>query len=102
MTTLFNDIWALVSQVPCGRVVTYGQIAALLRVPGGARTVGWAMHALPEGSDVPWHRVVGAGGAVRLPDHGGRALQIMLLRQEGVAVDDHGGIDLVIYQWQLD
>lgn len=74
----------------------------MLGVPGGARTVGWAMHGLPEGSEVPWHRVIGAGGCVRLPEYTGRAVQVMLLRQEGVEVDGRGRIDLEKYQWVVD
>lgn len=102
MASIFQSIHELVAKIPPGRVATYGQIAAMLGVPGGARTVGWAMHGLPEGSEVPWHRVIGAGGCVRLPEYTGRAVQVMLLRQEGVEVDGRGRIDLEKYQWVVD
>ncbi len=102
MATIFQSIWELVAKIPPGRVATYGQIAAMLGVPGGARTVGWAMHDLPEGSQVPWHRVIGAGGLVRLPEFEGKAVQVMLLRQEGVEVDERGRIDLEKFQWVTD
>ncbi|MGH7393789.1 MAG: MGMT family protein [Candidatus Rokuibacteriota bacterium] len=49
-------------RVPRGRVVTYGQIAALLGRPGAARRVGWAMRICP--ADLPWHRVVNAQGGI--------------------------------------
>ncbi|HOY43929.1 MAG TPA: MGMT family protein, partial [bacterium] len=49
MSSIFQSIHKLVAKIPPGRVATYGQIAAMLGVPGGARTVGWAMHGLPEG-----------------------------------------------------
>jgi methylated-DNA-protein-cysteine methyltransferase related protein len=99
MSETFQNIWHMVEQIPPGKVATYGQIAAMLAVPGGARTVGWAMHALPEESNAPWHRVIGAGGFVRLPEYEGKAVQVMLLRQEGVVVSDQGRIDLEIFQW---
>ncbi|HNW58977.1 MAG TPA: MGMT family protein [bacterium] len=99
MESIFQNIRELVAKIPPGRVATYGQIAAILGIPGGARTVGWAMHGLPEGSEVPWHRVIGAGGQVRLPEFEGKAVQVMLLRQEGVDVDGRGRIDLEKFQW---
>ncbi|HNS72466.1 MAG TPA: MGMT family protein [bacterium] len=99
MAGIFQSIRELVAKIPPGRVATYGQIAAMLGVPGGARTVGWAMHGLPEGSEVPWHRVIGAGGLVRLPEFEGKAVQVMLLHQEGVEVDRRGRIDLERFQW---
>ena len=99
MASIFQSIRELVAKIPPGRVATYGQIASMLGVPGGARTVGWAMHGLPEGSEVPWHRVIGAGGLVRLPEIEGKAVQVMLLRQEGVEVDRRGRIDLERFQW---
>ena len=55
----FNErVYALVCRIPRGKVVTYGWIAAVLDNPRGARAVGWALNQLPDGSDVPWHRVV--------------------------------------------
>jgi len=93
VTGLYRAIWDLVGQVPSGRVVTYGQIAEVMGC--GPRQVGYALHALPPGSDVPWHRVVGAGGCISLRDPDGPALeQICRLRAEGVEVTDSGRIDL--------
>ncbi len=88
-------------KIPAGKVATYGQIAALIGMHGAARTVGWAMYSLPHDRGY-WHRVVGAQGLIRLPEHEGKAVQIMLLRQEGVAVSDKGQIDLAIFQWNPD
>jgi len=45
-------------------VATYGQIATLAGMPGHARQVGYAMHALPSHSTVPWHRVINARGEI--------------------------------------
>jgi len=63
----------------------------------GARTVGWALRALPAGSDVPWHRVVNAKGGISLHDG---ARQRQLLEAEGVEFDDTGKIDLARFGWR--
>jgi methylated-DNA-protein-cysteine methyltransferase-like protein len=82
----FERVYSLVGQLPRGRVATYGQIAALLGVPHGARAVGWALRALPgrRAAAVPWHRVVGAGGRISPRAGGGLTLQRRRLRAEGV------------------
>ena len=59
-------VYAAVSRIPRGRVATYGQIAALVGLHGHARQVGYALHSLPDGSPVPWHRVVYARGEIIL------------------------------------
>jgi methylated-DNA-protein-cysteine methyltransferase-like protein len=70
-------------------------------MPGHARQVGYALHALPEGSPVPWHRVVNARGAISLralPNDG--LEQRALLEGEGVTFNDTGEIALSRYQWK--
>ena len=77
----------LVHNIPRGRVATYGTIAraavAVGRPIGGARTVSWILASLKGKDATPWHRVVGAGGLVLLPDRRG-ALQTRRLKGEGV------------------
>jgi methylated-DNA-protein-cysteine methyltransferase-like protein len=82
----FEQVYALVEQIPPGRVATYGQVAALLGIPRGARAVGWALRALDgeRAAQVPWHRVVGAGGRISLRAGSGPLDQRRRLRQEGV------------------
>jgi len=78
-------IWETVRQIPKGRVSTYGKIAELCGLIGQARLVGYALHNLPRGSNVPWHRVINAQGKISLSDLDGLAdLQKKLLRKEGV------------------
>ena len=76
-----------VRRVPRGRAATYGTIARAAvmngRPIGGARTVSWILASLKAGDDTPWHRVVGAGGVILLPDRRG-ALQTSRLKREGV------------------
>ena len=84
--TFFRRVYAFVRRVPKGRVVTYGQVAALLGVPRGARAVGWALRGLDptEAGRVPWHRVVGQGGRISLREGPGGLVQRSRLRAEGV------------------
>ena len=104
----FQRIWAVVRKVPRGRVATYGQIARMTGLPNGARTVGWALRALPDdhrvgGRPVPWHRVINAGGAISLrggEDGGGASRQSAALRREGIQVARGGLIDLGRYLWR--
>ncbi len=92
----FEQVYALVREIPRGQVATYGQIARWLGWPRGARTVGWALRALHT-DEVPWYRVVNAQGRVSLQGDGG--LQQALLEAEGVVFDAGGQIDLNVYGW---
>lgn len=84
-STTYERIWAVVRRIPRGRVATYGQVAAHAGFPQQPRLAGYAMHALPSASDVPWHRVLAAGGRIALPESDGHAsLQRALLEAEGV------------------
>jgi methylated-DNA-protein-cysteine methyltransferase-like protein len=104
---MFNErVWKIVKQIPAGKVATYGQIANLvIMTPGmdlgqyrafGARWVGGAMAACPEG--VPWQRVINSQGKISLPGSTGEK-QRNILEEEGVEFDTRGKINLKIYQW---
>jgi methylated-DNA-protein-cysteine methyltransferase-like protein len=92
----FERVYQVVRMIPKGQVATYGQIAAIVSHRGAARTVGWALHGLAEGCDVPWHRVINARGQISL-DPGTQ--QILLLQSEGVDVNAEGKIDMGRFQW---
>jgi methylated-DNA-protein-cysteine methyltransferase-like protein len=99
----YERIWSVVRNVPAGRVATYGQIAELAGLEGHARQVGYALHHLPEASDVPWHRVVNARGEISPRTAGdSHELQRMLLEAEGVELDAKGRMDLNAYRWESD
>ena len=87
----------MVAAIPHGRVATYGQVAAQAGNRRAARQVAWALRAYAD-SGLPWHRVIGAGGAIRLPGNGLQRQRALLLA-EGVAVDADGSIDLAVYRW---
>ena len=95
----YARIYAVIRRIPPGRAASYGQIARLAGIPG-ARQVGYALHALPEGSTVPWHRVVNAKGMIsRRAVPGSELSQRMLLEAEGVYFDLSGRVDLAEYGW---
>lgn len=79
-------VHALVAQVPPGFVTTYGDVATALGSKNVARHVGFAMAALPEGSDVPWWRVVAAGGRLATASVRVQREQARQLRAEGIVV----------------
>jgi len=85
----FQRIYSTVRRIPPGRVATYGQIATLAGLPGRARQVGYALAALPNGSSVPWHRVINAQGRLSLERTmpGGGVVQRQRLEQEGIVFD---------------
>ena len=96
---LLRRIAAVVAAIPPGRVATYGQVAAQAGNRRAARQVAWALRAYAD-RGLPWHRVIGAGGAIRLPESGGLERQRSLLLAEGVAVSPDGRLDLPAYQWR--
>jgi methylated-DNA-protein-cysteine methyltransferase related protein len=99
-TTTRGRIYGIVRRIPRGRVATYGQVAALAGLAGHARQVGYALHALPDASTVPWHRVINAKGEISLRSVPGAGLtQRMLLEREGVRFDMRGRIALERYRW---
>lgn len=91
-------IWQVVAAIPVGRVATYGQVAELAGLPGGARQVGRALAGLPAGTRLPWQRVVRASGASALPGAAGKQ-QLARLRGEGVTLVA-GKVDLKRSRWQ--
>lgn len=91
----------MIRRIPRGRVATYGQIARLAGLPGHARQVGYALHALPPSTSVPWQRVVNASGGISLRSSNGAAItQRILLEREGVVFDARGRIALARFGWR--
>jgi methylated-DNA-protein-cysteine methyltransferase related protein len=81
----WDPVYRLVKQIPRGRVLSYGALAKILRLSGGARSAGRAMAATPSGKGIPWHRVLGAGGKLLIREPYA-SLQKKLLESEGVTV----------------
>jgi len=96
----WERVYAVVRRIPRGRVATYGDVAALAGLPGRAREVGWALHALDDESRVPWQRVVNARGEVSARGEPAAArVQRALLEREGVRFGANGRIDLAKRRW---
>ena len=92
-------VWAAVHHIPAGRVLGYGHVAALLQRPRAARQVGYALAALPPGTDVPWWRVLRSDGSIALQGDPTRGpLQVRLLLDEDVEVASHR-VDMGRYRW---
>lgn len=97
-----DRIYAVVNRIPKGRVATYGQVARLAGLGGHARQVGYALHALPSGSRVPWHRVINARGQISLrSEQHAEYLQKTLLEREGIQFEGER-IALDRYRWEGD
>jgi methylated-DNA-protein-cysteine methyltransferase-like protein len=95
-----ESVLEIVALVPRGRLVSYGQVAAMAGYPRAARQVGWVLHGLPRGTELPWQRVVNAAGHVPSKGREIEAMeQIARLRAEGVDVGDDGAMDLELYRW---
>ena len=94
---LREAVYAIVAQIPRGRVLTYGAIARLAGYPNHSRLVGRVMRGAPDGL-LPCHRVVSASG--RLAPH--FPAQASLLAAEGVRLSPSGKVPLKTYLWQID
>ncbi len=93
-------LYGVLSQVPPGKVVTYGQLAEMAGLGRAARWVGRTLSQLPEGSRLPWHRVIGAGGRISLaPGTVGGEEQRARLRAEGI-VFMNNKVDIRRHGWR--
>jgi methylated-DNA-protein-cysteine methyltransferase-like protein len=93
----FDAINAVVREIPRGSVMSYGQVGGLAGC--SARVVGWAMANVTD-ADIPWQRVAGADGYLRI---GKRSivlqeLQRKLLLEEGVAFLENGCVNMAKHQ----
>lgn len=95
--TFQREVHSIVTAIPSGKVVTYGQIAYLIGRPQCSRMVGQAMHNVPDGLHLPCHRVVNSQGR---PAPFWEE-QRMLLEAEGVAFRKNGCVDMKKYQWEF-
>ena len=105
IASLYEPVYAVVRSIPAGKVMTYGQVAdAATNLAFTARQVGTAMRYAP--SDVPWQRVVGAGGHLPIVKLSPEASlrQRRLLEQEGVTFLERNPnrIDMPRSQWLPD
>jgi methylated-DNA-protein-cysteine methyltransferase-like protein len=96
---MYERIYRVVKEIPKGAVATYGQIA---KMAGGCspRNVGYALSALPDHHDVPWHRVVNRQGRISpRSEPGGDLIQREMLESEGVVFNGDNQVDLSRHGW---
>lgn len=97
-TTFRDKVYAIIAEVPVGKVTTYGDIAGLAGHANASRIVGGIAH---QGSDrLPWHRLVNRFGGLASGFHGGREVQQQLLEAEGVECFDYIVKDFKERRWQ--
>lgn len=101
MTEFNMKVYKITAKIPYGKVATYGQIAAIMGIPGAARAVGTALGNTPPGMDIPCHRVVNKSGAMAPGGaFGGEGGQRRLLEAEGIAFRPNGFIDMKKHLWK--
>jgi methylated-DNA-protein-cysteine methyltransferase-like protein len=64
----YTDVWKVVSEIPSGHVLTYGEVARLSGMPRAARRVSQALRRAPRDMGLPWHRVINAQGKISFPE----------------------------------
>ena len=87
----FDRVYRVVSQIPYGRVTSYGAVARYLGSTGAARMVGWAMNqSHTSEAYIPAHRVVNRNGMLTGKHHfDGTNLMQELLENEGAIIEEN-------------
>lgn len=100
---LYRLIYEVIQRIPKGHVATYGQVAELAGIPGGARVAGAALKVSKPKHQLPWQRVIGKAsrlrGRIAIHDPVGAAIQRQLLEAEGVEIGESGLVALDVYGW---
>ncbi len=98
MSDFKQKVYGLVASIPEGRLITYGDIAALAGHPYAARQVGGLAHFGP--TELPWHRVVNRLGDCASGYYGGKAGHQQALEAEGIKVQDFRVVDFDKLRWR--
>jgi len=100
---LYRRIYVVIRKIPRGSVATYGQVAELAGLPGGARIAAAALKTSKPADKLPWQRVIGKAsklrGRIAIHDPVGAAIQRNLLEKEGVVLGETGLVALDVYGW---
>ncbi|PLS07993.1 MGMT family protein [Neobacillus cucumis] len=99
MTPFTEHVIQIIRSIPEGKVMTYGQIAALSGSPRAARQVVRVLHSMSRKYKLPWHRVINSKGQIALTDDESYHEQLFSLESEGVEIGLNGVIDLRKYQY---
>ncbi len=99
MSDFSERVVKILKAIPRGKVVSYGQVADCAGNNRGARAVVYILRSKSYRGQLPWHRVIGKTGQIRIKDPEGYLTQKHLLESEGVFVDDAGMVDMENYGW---
>lgn len=99
MTPFTSQVISIIQHIPEGKVMTYGQIAALAGSPRAARQVVRILHSMSKKHKLPWHRVVNAKGQIGFADDEYFQIQKFSLESEGIEFGMNDRIDLGKYQF---
>lgn len=92
------DVYEVVASIPHGRLMTYGDVAAVAGHPYAARQVGGLAHFGP--TELPWHRVVNRFGDMASGYYGGKEGHRLALEQEGIVIRDFRVLDFEVVRWR--
>ena len=99
MTPYTKEVIRIITSIPAGKIMTYGQVAKLAGSPRSARQVVRILHSMSDKYNLPWHRVINSKGELGIPDQEGYTMQRFILLSEGVEVSEKGSIDLKKFQY---
>ncbi|WP_037293669.1 MGMT family protein [Saccharibacillus sacchari] len=102
MAPFTRSVIETIRSIPEGKIMSYGQVAAVAGSPRGARQVVRILHSMSRKYGLPWHRVVNIRGEIALDEHGGGGEQQERLEAEGVEFGIGGRIDLNRYRYEAD
>ena len=97
-STFRERVEQIMTQVPLGRVTTYGDVAGLAGQANASRIVGGIAHY--GNPDLPWHRLVNRFGGLAAGFPGGRDVQAQLLTPEGISCTDYIVDNFKELRWQ--
>ena len=97
-----EDVIRIISNIPRGKVLSYGGIAVLAGKPRGARQVTRILHSSSKKHNLPWYRVVNSQGKISMKDPISYAEQRVLLESEGIKFSSNDHIDFDEYFWSIN
>lgn len=99
----FENVYEVVTNIPRGKVLSYGDVARMAGNIRGSRQVGWALHCNPHPGKIPCHRVIFKDGSLSSGfAFGGPEVQRAMLEAEGVVFEEDGRVDMQKYRWEGD
>ena len=103
LTPFQQAIVTVVRMIPRGKVMSYGQVAAYIGAPRGARMVGWTLRGLESKTEIPWWRVLNMEGRITIKGnlYNTPSMQKALLESDGVVVSEDFTLDMTKYRLAL-